>query len=47
MLSLLRFGKSIPFPIESCTFTPQNGGKVTPDTTLKLISVNCITQYVK
>ena len=41
MLSLLRFGldirvsaKSLPFPIESCTFTPQNGGKVTPDATL-------------
>ena len=23
--------KTIAFPIESCTFTPQNGGKVTPD----------------
>ena len=27
MLSLLRFGKIDAFPIESCTFTPQNGGK--------------------
>ena len=27
MLSLLRCGKTIAFPIESCTFTPQNGGK--------------------
>ena len=26
---LLRFDKIDPFPIESCTFTPQNGGKIT------------------
>ena len=44
MLSFLRFflcyvsANTVPFPIESCTFTPQNGGKVTPDVTSTLIS---------
>ena len=36
--------KMIVFPIESCTFTPQNGGKSYPRHEVKLISVNCITQ---
>ena len=35
MLSLLRFGKHGPFPIESCTFTPQNGGKSYPGRDVK------------
>ena len=30
MLSLLRCGKTIAFPIGSCTFTPQNGEKSYP-----------------
>ena len=47
MLSLLRCGKKIAFPIESCTFTPQNGGKIFPGCDVKLISVNCITQCVR
>ena len=38
--------KTIAFPIESCTFTPQkfNG---TPDVTSKLININYTTQCVK
>ena len=39
--------KLIAFPIESCTFTLQNGGKSYLGGDLKLISVNCITQCVK
>ena len=39
--------KTIAFPIESCTFTPQNGGKSYPGRDVKLITGNCITQCVK
>ena len=39
--------KTIAHPIESCTFTPEMAEKVTPNVTSKLITVNCITQYVE